>query len=331
MKKTALLVSVSMLASALLAVVATAAVYLVQRQRIIRAFVCATWGPAGGREHMERIRARALLRRNTQRFSLDADTALLQVRPEKESVDLSTLVMSLMTHACGEALALPSTLTPLAVNSTKSMGVFALGQTVVIVFRGTRSLLEILQDLRVRQAPHPRGGAVHAGFLRLYNSLRPLVQRALEEAAPRTVHIVGHSMGGAMSILCAEELCAGGIVAGGVVQEVKVTLLGTPRMCCPVFAARLRSYFGTLITRWVQFHNEGDFTDTLCTTIMPNFWVPSQPLRYTHVDPAAVVTFHAEEGSWFSNHCVSTYMRHLTNSASSASSASSAAASTAKI
>ena len=310
-KKTGLIVTVAMLISAILAVCATAAVYLAQRRRIIRAFVYATWGPAARRDHIERIKARALLRRNTQRFSLDTDMALLQARPEKESADLSTLVMSLMTHAGGEALALPPTLTPLAVNSSKSMGVFALGpQTVVIVFRGTRSLMEMLQDVRVRQAPHPRGGAVHEGFLRLYDSLRPVVQRALAEAAPRTVHIVGHSMGGAMSILCAEELCAA--TGAGAVQEVKVTLLGTPRMCCPAFAARLRSYFGRVITRWVQFHNEGDFTDTLCATVMPNFWVPSQPFHYTHVDPTAVVTFHADEGSWFRNHCISTYMRHLT-------------------
>lgn len=70
---------------------------------------------------------------------------------------------------------------------------------------------------RRHPAPCPRAGLelplsqVHHGFLSAYTSVRPQVLGVLDallagEAEPWTVYCTGHSLGGALSTLCAYDL-----------------------------------------------------------------------------------------------------------------------------
>ena len=205
----------------------------------------------------------------------------------------------------GDVLLLPLTLTLLYMSPGKRMAIFKVGTALVLVFRGSRSFKEILYDLQVSQVDTAQGGKVHSGFYKLYTALRSTILQTITEHQPTCCYIVGHSMGGALSILCTEDCIQ------HKVPEVRVTLLGTPRMCCPVYASRLRTHFGTVITSWEQYINEGDFTVFVPSTVMPNIWNPNKPLQYCHVDSSRITMFNIETGNWYENHIVSTYMQHL--------------------
>ncbi|PHH72425.1 hypothetical protein CDD80_4549 [Ophiocordyceps camponoti-rufipedis] len=115
---------------------------------------------------------------------------------------------------------------------------------ILVVFRGTYSLANTVMDLSSlpqpyqpypsppppgRQHPDCANCSVHAGFFRSWESARPVVLpsiTAAREGIPgATVHLVGHSLGGAVACLAALELKA---TLGW--PDVRVTTFGEPRV-----------------------------------------------------------------------------------------------------
>jgi len=110
---------------------------------------------------------------------------------------------------------------------------------MVIGFRGTdsHSVYNWAENLHATktdfQLPYPaaEGVRVHSGFFRSYNnsSLREHLIRSvkgmLEEDPDARLHVVGHSLGGAMASICALEMR---LVLG--VKDVRVTTFGSPRV-----------------------------------------------------------------------------------------------------
>src|SRR3954447_3446345 len=54
----------------------------------------------------------------------------------------------------------------------------------------------------------PTGGGVHAGFSQAYATMRDDIRRLVHEHRPRYVWLTGHSLGGALAVVCAQDLHA---------------------------------------------------------------------------------------------------------------------------
>ncbi len=81
---------------------------------------------------------------------------------------------------------------------------------VYLVFRGTESVQDWLDDLDADQQTYPWQpglGSVHAGFLKLYRSLRDLALQAVDSLQPGgQLWSCGHSLGCALSSLAVLDL-----------------------------------------------------------------------------------------------------------------------------
>jgi len=96
------------------------------------------------------------------------------------------------------------------------------GQTVVAI-RGTATAFDGITDLNGAATPGPTGFTVHAGFMRVYDSIEVALMAALRGSNPSTLHVVGHSLGGAIANLVAATLAAKRVA------EVKLYTFGAPR------------------------------------------------------------------------------------------------------
>jgi pimeloyl-ACP methyl ester carboxylesterase len=74
-----------------------------------------------------------------------------------------------------------------------------------VVCRGTAIGQDWLSNLNAALAVGPGGLPVHAGFARVYRSMKDDVAAALRGTNPRSIHVVGHSLGGAIANLFAMQ------------------------------------------------------------------------------------------------------------------------------
>jgi hypothetical protein len=132
---------------------------------------------------------------------------------------------------------------------------------IVVAFRGTRPAnpLDLMVDLNLRQVPlhsvlgGPDDGQVHEGFARGMAAVLPGLQAALAQAdaaggAPRPIWITGHSLGGAMAMLCALQWARTGLgqrVAG-------VITFGQPRTGDDTLGNRYEALLGDRTWRCVN-------------------------------------------------------------------------------
>ncbi|KAI0267107.1 Alpha/Beta hydrolase protein [Gloeopeniophorella convolvens] len=124
---------------------------------------------------------------------------------------------------------------------------------LVLVFRGSHELLDVLTDgnfalapLTAVGAPADTGARVHAGFQIAYDSvaraaLRALVRELAEaRCAGYALALAGHSMGGALAALAA--LAVRAHIPG--VARVRLFTFGQPRMGDVAFAELLEAALG---------------------------------------------------------------------------------------
>lgn len=81
---------------------------------------------------------------------------------------------------------------------------------LVLSFRGTESNMgDKLADGNIGLKGSYNGQPVHAGFVNLFNTIRPQLVKLFSNAkAPKLVHCVGHSLGGAIASLAADWIKA---------------------------------------------------------------------------------------------------------------------------
>ena len=94
------------------------------------------------------------------------------------------------------------------------------GECLVSV-RGTQTMADVLTDLYFAGARGPSGLPVHHGFNILANSILPQVRTALQGRNPSSIHLVGHSLGGAAAAILADALHG--------VAETRLYTFGAPR------------------------------------------------------------------------------------------------------
>ena len=136
--------------------------------------------------------------------------------------------------------------------------VLIVGDEAVIAFQGTDDSGDWFTNLDKNIAPPP-ADAVHGGFLEAYRSVAKQVKGALAGAGIKHAWVTGHSLGGAMAVVCAIDL-----VREGKVGVRGVITFGQPLLLAPSFAPEAN---GLLAGRFLRLIHEDD----LVPRIVPGF------------------------------------------------------------
>ncbi|EGR0061982.1 lipase family protein [Vibrio vulnificus] len=101
---------------------------------------------------------------------------------------------------------------PGAMRTSKAFAVIGIGKGVyqdelVVSIRGTQNANDWVTNANIGYKGSPNGSIAHAGFINSFNSIKnQLKQHLSKNRAPKKIHCVGHSLGGALASLCADWL-----------------------------------------------------------------------------------------------------------------------------
>ena len=171
----------------------------------------------------------------------------------------------------------------------------------LVSIRGTfmKSSSDWMTNLRAAVTPGPNGFPVHAGFLASLDPILRQVDAALRQKPAVAVHIVGHSLGGAIATLLAEAL-------SGDKLAIKLYTFGAPRSGLESQARFLTGRLGSSNIYRAYHH-----TDIVpMVPVYPFAHVPADALAgrlrgpgtLVSVDAHAMTEYHksVEEYSWAS-------------------------------
>ncbi len=129
------------------------------------------------------------------------------------------------------------------INANDGFGICARGgvgyeKDLFIMFRGTTSKnygADIISDMRIGVETSRTGLPVHVGFNHAFNSMLPAIEEFVKSNADATgsVHVIGHSLGGAVAALAADWLSARRP------KKVKLYTFGCPKPGLEFFARKL--------------------------------------------------------------------------------------------
>ena len=215
-------------------------------------------------------------------------------------------------------------------------------QTLVILLRGTKTLNDLLTDLRISQ--HLYGSPlkdvlqlftmheithwtidsldrlkmdkglkqtfagnmqIHRGFFNMYNELREQLWSILNQLKPTHVYIGGHSLGGAVGNLMALDIG----VNLPTLLDLRLYTFGAPKVGNSDFVRNCRK-----IPKWTQFfqlENTADIIPTLPLPVTPNMSGISPPFLYDKSGQS--LYYSANWGSVVLNHSLDNYSLALMN------------------
>ena len=126
------------------------------------------------------------------------------------------------------------------------------GDSILVAFRGTeRGMRDWLTDLNGWLSRHPKGGKVHGGMLRAWQSAKDSIIAVLEEHNPDEVYLTGHSLGGGLAEIAAVDLSSD--------YWVGCITYGAPK----VGNVRFAEIFQELVDSWVRVANACDIVTYL--------------------------------------------------------------------
>ncbi len=140
--------------------------------------------------------------------------------------------------------------------------VMSAGDVTVVAFRGTNAgeISDWLANLD-SLSTNTRQGSLHRGFYYAYESLKPQIAKLLHKSKTKHLWITGHSLGGALALVCAYDL----------IDNEKFAIDGIITFGQPMVAHKqLADHLDTLLSgRYAHFVNEADI-------------VPRVPPTFTH-------------------------------------------------
>ncbi|TXK74089.1 lipase family protein [Paenibacillus sp. N3.4] len=174
---------------------------------------------------------------------------------------------------------------------------------VVLVFRGTNTKSDWISDAIARQTPYPytkEGGLAHQGFLDIYSSARKQILTALNKlSAQKALYITGHSLGGALTALCAVD-----VAANTKFKAPAIYTFASPRAGNPVFARLFNQKTGSHF----RIYNINDIVPELPPVLYTSPRT-DKTYHYLHVKKAVELSFQA--GSVSANHAIGSYFAEL--------------------
>ena len=171
-------------------------------------------------------------------------------------------------------------------------------QRLWIIFRGTQTYNDILNDIQYSQVPYKGNNNVHKGFYKLFKSLSEQIFKTIDLCNPTQIIITGHSLGAAIATLTAIEVHA---------QYPHIQLKGvgfaSPRVGDRGF---VKSFNNIDSIEWTSIINIEDIVPQLPRAIINT---SSGVEMYQHVGKIRI--FSTNNGSILLNHLIPTYRASL--------------------
>lgn len=166
------------------------------------------------------------------------------------------------------------------------------GESLVSI-RGTASLADALTDARVSFAQSPAGYVAHRGFATAFESIKLPVDTYLKKSGgtANQIHVVGHSLGGAMACLTAEYLTLRG-------HKVKLYTFGCPRVGDSRYADVLDNLIG--IQNIYRVYHEADPVSMI--PIYPFVPVSNSNIGYRMPWNGGVISGHLGKAHFMDNY-----------------------------
>jgi hypothetical protein len=150
-----------------------------------------------------------------------------------------------------------------------------------VIFRGTLTGADFLEDLNFAQQNERDGVKVHAGFDKIYQNIKK--QFILDQTKP--VFITGHSLGCALALLLAFDC-----------NNVTVVNYAPPRTGNAAFAKKLDPY----VTSYI---NEADIVPTL-----PPSYIAIKDTIYQYSHVGEIKYFNSVQPDLLACHAITTYL-----------------------
>lgn len=173
---------------------------------------------------------------------------------------------------------------------------------LLLLFRGTDNTFDWATDATVGLSWTDSAERVHTGFNKCFGSLRDELELKLRPyvGKVRTVHCVGHSLGGALASLCAEWLETNSLLGQ---SSIQLYTFGSPRVGCEGFAKSLSDSLQSGAGIYRCYHK----TDVVpMVPIWPFFHVPYKSKSYCLNSPGSLPS-----GSY---HKMTNYVKTLSRS-----------------
>ncbi len=150
-------------------------------------------------------------------------------------------------------------------------GVNSRKNELLIGIRGTVHALDWVTDAAQAIGAGPSGLPVHGGFQRTFESFESVIHEYFRQnrSNPSTIHIVGHSLGGALATLAADSLSERG-------QNVKLYTFGSPRVGTMSFSDNLAGKLDA--SNMFRVSNQSD--PVTMVPIYPFIHVPNNSAQY---------------------------------------------------
>ena len=144
---------------------------------------------------------------------------------------------------------------------------------------------------------------VHAGFMDIYQSMRPLLLGILDRVDTARLCIAGHSMGAVMAQFASLDL---GLTFPNLVIDTVV--FGSPRAGNTTFARAMSTL--TNLNSLVLLTNTCDMVGNVPLAVQPTLAAPYTALIYTHPGHA-IHNFTDNRETWVANHTMGVYVDYL--------------------
>lgn len=174
---------------------------------------------------------------------------------------------------------------------------------IVVAFRGTSSTSDWLSDALAFQQDYPyakNAGQTHRGFTQIYQSARDQILAVLRKLdTGKQLYVTGHSLGGALAVLCAMDVAANtGFRAPG------VYLYGAPRVGDPAF---VRAFAERVSGSW-RVSNLYDAVTYLPPTTLK---IPRSGQTYEYRHIRSLYSLEFRNSSLAGNHALGAYFAEL--------------------
>lgn len=141
---------------------------------------------------------------------------------------------------------------------------------LLVAVRGTASLPDAMTDGFLSVQPGATGSGVHAGFGDTYASIAPELEARLRSSTrPTCVHVVGHSLGGAVATIAASRISQLG-------HSVKLYTFGSPRVGLGLFTSAATRRIGA--ANIYRVHHTSD--PVTMVPVFPFLHVPVEGVHY---------------------------------------------------
>jgi triacylglycerol lipase len=176
--------------------------------------------------------------------------------------------------------------------------------SIVISFRGSSSNPDWIADATISQTYFPYTRiklGIHSGFAAIYNTCRQQIMDILNTlCGSKQLFITGHSLGGALAVLCSLDAAANTVYNNPVMYN-----FGSPR----VGNSKFVQIYNEVINNSIRIVNTNDIVPLLPPAVV-HPPLSNELLCYRHVKD--LLTIGVQTGSILGNHLLESYMGGLT-------------------